>query len=296
VNSFYDLLMSIIFNKAGGLTIIGWSGLSIGWMIGLLLFFVGAVYLVYGEDAFEGHAKAPKASKWDGPILILMWGIWLGGPIVFYLWKSTPMHFLMLGGIGAGAAVFCAGKTANVTGRPLFFILFAIFSGLAWYTWPAPKEYAMAAATAVRKDLASALSMEWFKPAEAITLATGQAELQRSLEKWKKSEFLMMTDFVDVHHGLGFQLKSYSVGPGREVESGVFEFRVQLEVSKFQTYPLENQAFFPDKTYTVIHSPKAKKFTFVGTGGMTNEDAITQQLSQATDFQKDVLIGSRKLQ
>lgn len=62
---------------------------------------------------------------------------------------------------------------------------------------------------------------------------------------------------------------NWYVGPGRQLEEGVYEFRISLEVQKYGN--LSFRTYFPEKTVTVVQLPDSKGWACFSTGGIPAE-------------------------
>lgn len=281
------LLTEFSFGALADLPIGQWVGLGVFFF----LWFVGACGFGAGFAALltDRRNSTPLHSKMLVPEWVRLFVVvfWMGAQVLYFCqWATIPWWQVMIWGISIGIAFFILGEIAYAMGRPQFFVIAAIIGGVCWYTWPKPKEYALVARdTAVflgngafeYAELAWAKGREWWEGSPPPTLAMAQAELELNLNRWKQGELApyvtfgpgFYKSFGDAHQGSGFQLLNWYVGPGRQLEEGVYEFRISLEVQKYGN--LSFRTYFPEKTVTVVQLPDSKGWACFSTGGIPAE-------------------------
>lgn len=267
------------------------------WLYSLWLFGMGLYF-------FLSDPKGRVKGKLICPFWVygLLFVAWLVAQILAWWLGNASWSSVMLNGAIFGLLAFLLGMISLLSRTGV-----VIFAVLLWFSWPKLKEYGLLLADAVPpmwSKLTAFVSGE--KPEEPATVESARAELDGYLQKWKTNGVRWLgtpeggSFFSDIHHGLGFDLGSYSIGPGRKLEEGVFEFRVLMEVSKYSLGRFVT--YHSEKVVTVIHFPRThkvarerqRKWAVVATGGMTTEDAVIRTFSESQDILRDSHIHFRR--
>lgn len=313
-------LMQLSLGAFTDLAIWQWVGLGffcLLWFVGGCCFGAGfAAFVTDRKNSTPLHTKT-LCPEWFRLVVI---GLWVGAQILYFcVWATIPWWQVMIWGISIGIVFFALGEIAYKMGRPVFFVITAIIIAACWYTWPKPKEYALLA-----RDTALVLGndawlkaqagwedgKQWWTGAKPPTLALAQAELESILQKWQKREWIPQQStglsnyktYGDAHQAAGYELMTWSIGPGRELEAGIFEFKLSLEVRKYGN--LEFRTYFPEKTVTVINFPNSENWAGIAIGGISTDretDSLAemerQLMEAATEglkIERDALILHRQ--
>lgn len=262
-----------------------WMLLSVFWLVAFGLYVAGLYeFVVKGESrgTFREDILIPS---WCVVLLALVWPVaQIAG---FFIVETVPWKIIMIIGIAGGIAVFVLGKVAFAVTRRVFFVL-AFIAGLwSWYTWPQSKTLALATFDYVSEVVSNGRTSiaTWWSGTrlDQPSMELAQAELERCLSLWKQRQLMRGSTHsgypsgcFDAHHDLFFDLASWHVGAGKELEVGVYEFRLSMEVSLYEAFTFYQ--FFPEKVATVIKDPSSDRWGIFTRGGLTNEDASRRAL------------------
>ncbi len=224
------------------------------WLLGLVLA-LGGIYAVF--------IKYDEASSYSLPgwIPVLAFVAWLIAQVLGWWIAGIAWHNIAVNSFAVGVLLALVGIVVAANGEgcgSCLLCLMAVAGLVIWLTWPRTRDGIAWISNRIPDDWAG---FSFGGEEELVTIETARAELDRCLAWWKshpgepyldRSQFQYMLG--DLHMGTGFELKSYQIGPGREVDVGSFEFRVSMELARFRL-STGDQALFPEKTYLVAKQP-----------------------------------------
>lgn len=234
---------------------VAWYSLLIGglWFLGILLSAGGTVGFSHWIWRAIFQSDLPD---WIGFVQVLAWLV-----VNFLAWWMTDQAWHAIAVNSAALGALLAFGAVVVNGVEDGFLAFAplVLAGfVAWLTWPSPMDSFSWISNSVFGKGSGQLAGVDREPA---TLESARAELDRCLTWWKSNPGKPYLDYAlfdyqlgDMHLGAGFELTSYQIGPGREIDVGSFEFRVSMELARFRL-STGDQALFPEKTYLVAKQP-----------------------------------------